>query len=202
MTSTLKPLALRAATFVVSRSLFLFSFSDQYSVFDFGFDASLHPGCLCQKQPCTNIAHLRVLFAKSGFPGRLSTWLRNRSPKACTAALVRISGFVSRDLMRAIISERVSGARSRRGRIFGRGVLIRLCRHARRCRRGFEPRHVRQRTTPVEKSAPIRPSGLTRPPASLQSDPTSVGSSSPCTNLRSTTACSGFRPCAVERAAR
>jgi hypothetical protein len=40
------------------------------------------------------------------------------------AALVRASGFVSRDLIRAIISDRVSGARFRRGRIFGTGAIM------------------------------------------------------------------------------
>lgn len=118
-TKTRYPAVRRSFSFRRSRFLFPRSFSLQYGAFDFGFDASAHLPCECQKQPWTKIAHRPFWLARSGLPGNVVTWVRKRRPRACTAARVSSSGRVFLDLMRAIICDRVSGSLRRRGASLG-----------------------------------------------------------------------------------
>jgi hypothetical protein len=125
-TSTRYPASRNRASLRRSRFLFPSSFSVQYGAFDFGFDASAHLPCECQKHPCTKIAHRRALLARSGLPGNVVTCVRKRRPRAWTAARVRSSGRVFFDRMRAIICDRVSGLRRWRGASLGTedGILL------------------------------------------------------------------------------
>lgn len=146
-TSTRYPAARKRASLRRSRFLFPRSFSVQYGAFDFGFDASAHLPCECQKHPCTKIAHLPALLARSGLPGNVVTCVRKRRPRAWTAARVRSSGHVFFDLMRAIICDRVSGSRWWRGASLATedGILLVqftiIGRHSGRASQGFKHRN-------------------------------------------------------------
>lgn len=51
--------------------------------------------CRCQKQPFTKRTAFHLLNTRSGFPGELFAYKRNRNPNLCAAFLTRISGPVS-----------------------------------------------------------------------------------------------------------
>ncbi len=111
-TRTLKPSFLNCSCLASSRALFLRSFGTQYSTFLRGTRAKAQPECRCQKQPCTKMATLRLRIAMSGVPGKLLTLTRKRYPRRWRADRVESSGFVSRDRMRAMISDFESGCRA------------------------------------------------------------------------------------------
>ncbi len=62
----------------------------------------------CQKHPWTNRATLYLGNTRSGVPGRLRRYRRNRSPNACAARRTRISGCVFLLRTRAIVADRCS----------------------------------------------------------------------------------------------
>lgn len=109
MTMTLHPDFSSSALFRLSLSTFRSNFSCQNSILDLGVDAFLQSGCLCQKQPCTNMIVLYFGKTKSGLPGRLARWRRKRMPMACANLRTTISGLVSLPCTRAIRAERLSG---------------------------------------------------------------------------------------------
>ena len=69
-TSTDHPASSKAALLRISRSTLDSNFFAQKSPFVLGVVAYLHPGCRCQKQPCTNIQVINLGSTISGLPGR------------------------------------------------------------------------------------------------------------------------------------
>lgn len=98
MTTTFHPCSISAVSFRASRDTFASNFGIQYSVLLPGVVARLQPACLCQKQPCTNIARRCRGSTTSGVPGRSFLCNRKRYPSACNARRTAISGEVSRCL--------------------------------------------------------------------------------------------------------
>lgn len=83
-----------SAIFRASRSIFLANFGSQNVTRSFGVEAKRQLGCRCQKQPCIKIAFLRAVNARSGEPGKVFMFVRNRYPAPCSAQRTAISGFV------------------------------------------------------------------------------------------------------------
>ena len=104
MTRTRQPRLCSASTFRRSRKTFLRNFSCQNRTRVLGEYAYWHPGCLCQKQPCTKIAAWRRGKTRSGRPGRSLRWRRKRKPKLWAIRRTTISGVVSRPLILDMIS--------------------------------------------------------------------------------------------------
>ena len=100
MVRTFQPCFLSAVTFLLSRSTFPFSLRSQNSSRVLGRTEFLHTLCLCQKQPCTNIAILRPLRTMSGRPGIFWLWSENRKPSLWSKDRTLLSGRVSRPLIR------------------------------------------------------------------------------------------------------
>lgn len=106
---TCHPRAFSLSTVDASLALLAANFACQNSGRVAGVVAYGHPGCWCQKQPCTNIATLRPDKTRSGRPGRDRSWRRNRIPTACRYRLTLISGWVLPPWMAPIILDRTSG---------------------------------------------------------------------------------------------
>ena len=66
----------------------------QYSRFVFGVEAFLHPGCLCQKHPCTKMGMSCSVSQMSGLPGLPLTFVVNAIPRDRNAERTAISGAV------------------------------------------------------------------------------------------------------------
>lgn len=103
---TVHPARRSAASLWQSRCTFLSNFERQNSTRVPGTVANLHPACRCQKHPWTNTAARWRGNTRSGVPGKVRTWTRNRRPAACRYRLTTNSGAVSLPLMPAIIRER------------------------------------------------------------------------------------------------
>ena len=108
ITSVCHPMASRLARCSASRSTFRLSFASQYPLFDPGSRPSGHPGCWCQKQPCTKIALRRGPNTRSGFPGRSFRCSRYRYPIPWTSFRTASSGFIPLLLILRMFSERRS----------------------------------------------------------------------------------------------
>ncbi len=108
ITPTLHPSSFSESKCNLSRSVFFFNFGSQYSFLLEGISCRLHPGCWCQKHPCTNIIILYFGKTISGFPGSFLTFRRKRNPARCSIDLTTSSGFVSRLLIRDIFLLRCS----------------------------------------------------------------------------------------------
>ncbi len=65
----------------------------------------------CQKSPSIKTATLAVANTRSGQPGNLRSWMRNRSPRECANFLTTSSGFVSLLRIRDIVKLRCSEVR-------------------------------------------------------------------------------------------
>lgn len=94
---TQKPRRRRSRIARASRRRLDANFVLQNSVFAFGMVARRQLVWWCQKQPLTNIAHRRVLLAKSGEPGSERTFRRYDSPierkhdaTACSADVPKV----------------------------------------------------------------------------------------------------------------
>ena len=74
----------------------------------FGILNCLQSACACQKHPCTKITVLYRVSTISGLPGNCFPCKRYRNPLAHKKCRTRNSGRVSRLLMRAMSSPRVS----------------------------------------------------------------------------------------------
>ena len=85
-----------------SLETFRWNFSIQNSTLVLGVRVLGHPGCLCQKQPCTKITLRRPLKTMSGCPGIPSDVTLNLYPRECRRLRTRRSGRVSRDRTFAI----------------------------------------------------------------------------------------------------
>ena len=106
ITMTLQPSLRRSAWLRASRTTFLRNLFSQYSTFVFGLDAILQEGWRCQKHPCTKITDRYFGKTMSGQPGRSFRWRRKRNPSPWAMRRTASSGFVSRLLIRDIISLR------------------------------------------------------------------------------------------------
>src|SRR5262249_23721092 len=92
--TTKKPWALSCSILVASRRRLFRILSDQNSRLAFGSFAKLQPLCPCQKHPCTNTAHRRLLFAMSGEPGRSRLFTEKRRPRCQRCRRTTISKSV------------------------------------------------------------------------------------------------------------
>lgn len=107
ITATRQPAALRAATFLRSRSTFFSNFSAQNAALVPGVVVYRQPEWRCQKQPWMKTTALYRRMQRSGRPGSFALWSRNRNPAACSALRTRISGDVFFPRMPDIILARV-----------------------------------------------------------------------------------------------
>jgi len=99
------PHAAKVAIIGDVRSLFRSSFGTQYSRFDFGILPSMH--VLTMPEASLDLNN-DLVFWKNDVrrPGRSRPCRRKRKPRRWSAFLTSISGFVSFDRMRDIITER------------------------------------------------------------------------------------------------
>jgi len=74
MTITDQPLSRSCSCWRWSRWMFCSNFLLQKSSRVFGVVVWRHPGCRCQKQPCTNTTVLYLGRTMSGDPGRSRRW--------------------------------------------------------------------------------------------------------------------------------
>ena len=91
---TLQPERFSSSDFRRSLSIFSSSLRFQYSVFEEGRLDLGHPGCWCQKQPCTNRTPRYLGRTMSGVPGRSFLCKRNRNPMRWSNDLTISSGPV------------------------------------------------------------------------------------------------------------
>ena len=94
-TMTCQPIAASFFCSSLSRSLFLWIFFSQKSVFVFGIRKYLHPSCPCQKHPLTKIQVRYLRSTRSGWPGRRGLFKRYRKPSFHKYLRTSTSGFVS-----------------------------------------------------------------------------------------------------------
>ena len=99
----------RLKIFSWSRSTVRCRLDDQNSIFVFGWTEPYLQECECQKHPWINTTIWYFGKTMSGFPGRSFLCSRYRYPCVWNALRVAISGFVSVDLIRAILRLRCSG---------------------------------------------------------------------------------------------
>ena len=96
-------------TLRASRATLPENFRSQKSLLVFGVEAFRHPGCRCQKQPCTNTTARLAGSTISGLPGRSLWRSEKRNPRRCSNDRTRFSGAVSRPRMRLMLQLRCSG---------------------------------------------------------------------------------------------
>jgi len=107
-TMTFQPALRRSWRLRLSRAMLLSNFFCQNSLRVDGVEACLHPLCLCQKQPCTNITVLYFGRTISGLPGRSLQFILNRNPMRCRRLRTISSGFVFAERIRDIFQLRLS----------------------------------------------------------------------------------------------
>lgn len=132
ITKTSTPRARRALALRRSLNTFASNFASQNGRFRFGVVVLGQPRCLCQKQPCTNMASRPSSVTRSGLPGSDFTLRRTETPMLRRAPPTANSPPVRFCLTARMIADRAgSTVNARRAFTFpvrrGRITLRRPC---------------------------------------------------------------------------